>query len=580
MGNKNVNILLRLTDQFTGPLQKTTKEIKTSQREIQRASNMVKRWHTNSVKAFSQAAKAASVAAAAIGGIALKTGLTEALDLEGYKMQLETATKDTQRAAEVMKYAINLANKTPFEGGELVEAASSLEMFGLKTERWLPTLGDAASAVNREISDIQRGFVDAVTTGDFTSLRDTLSITKEMVDEYAKTNFGKSFQNAKGQITDLALLQDSLEGLMQSRFAGGMEKQATTIRGMWSTVTGVTKNALANILGMQNDGTIKSGSLLDSLREKIKLVSDTLTRWQQDGTIEKISAKASTAFEKISSAIDWVIDHFDTLSKVASVGLGIWGSTSVITGVVNHFKKFADTIGVLKKGFSAFKELGGLTVALAPLRKVITVVTTSVKGLFSVIAANPIAAVIVLITAAVTAIIMAYNESETFRNFVNKLGSGVVSVFTKIKDTVISLKDKFVSAFQTIQTKVSSIVEKIKKFLQPLIDLIDSIKNGLKNLGFGSSSTGYSVGSLGGKATGTPYFKGGLTRINEGGRGEIVNLPNGTQIIPHDVAKKSQGGSSIVVNLTVQGNLIGNRAFMEQTGDYIVSKIIAAQGVV
>ena len=541
---------------------------------------MVKRWHTNSVKAFSQAAKAASVAAAAIGGIALKTGLTEALDLEGYKMQLETATKDTQRAAEVMKYAINLANKTPFEGGELVEAASSLEMFGLKTERWLPTLGDAASAVNRDISDIQRGFVDAVTTGDFTSLRDTLSITKEMVDEYAKTNFGKSFQNAKGQITDIALLQDSLEGLMQSRFAGGMEKQATTIRGMWSTVTGVTKNALANILGMQNDGTIKSGSLLDSLREKIKLVSDTLTRWQQDGTIEKISAKASTAFEKISSAIDWVIDHFDTLSKVASVGLGIWGSTSVITGVVNHFKKFADTIGVLKKGFSAFKELGGLTVALAPLRKVITVVTTSVKGLFSVIAANPIAAVIVLITAAVTAIIMAYNESETFRNFVNKLGSGVVSVFTKIKDTVISLKDKFVSAFQTIQTKVSSIVEKIKKFLQPLIDLIDSIKNGLKNLGFGSSSTGYSVGSLGGKATGTPYFAGGLTRINEGGRGEIVNLPNGTQIIPHDVAKKSNGGSSIVVNLTVQGNLIGNRAFMEQTGDYIVSKIIAAQGVV
>ena len=59
-----------------------------------------------------------------------------------------------------------------------------------------------------------------------------------------------------------------------------------------------------------------------------------------------------------------------------------------------------------------------------------------------------------------------------------------------------------------------------------------------------------------------------------------MNLPNGTQIIPHDVAKKSNGGSSIVVNLTVQGNLIGNRTFMEQTGDYIVRKIIAAQGVV
>lgn len=183
MANKNVNILLKLTDKFTRPLKLSTKEIKKARAEVTRANNMISRWHKNSVAAFTKTAKAASVAATAIGGLAFKTGLTEALDLEGYKMQLETATKDAKRAAEVMKYAINLANKTPFEGGELVEAASSLEMFGLKTERWLPTLGDAASAVNRDISDIQRGFVDAVTTGDFTSLRDTLSITKDMVDE-------------------------------------------------------------------------------------------------------------------------------------------------------------------------------------------------------------------------------------------------------------------------------------------------------------------------------------------------------------------------------------------------------------
>lgn len=578
MGNKNVNILLRLTDRFTGPLKMATKEIKASQREIQRASNMVKRWHTNSVKAFSQAAKAASVAAAAIGGIALKTGLTEALDLEGYKMQLETATKDTKRAAEVMQYAINLANKTPFEGGELVAAASSLEMFGLKTERWLPTLGDAASAVNRDISEIQRGFVDAVTTGDFTSLRDTLSITKDMVDEYAKTNFGKSFQNAKGQITDLTLLQDSLEGLMQSRFGGGMEKQATTIKGMWSTVTGVTKNALANILGMQNDGTVKAGSLLDSLREKVKLFSDTLTRWQQDGTIDAISAKFSAAFEKISSVIDWAIKHFDTLSKVAVVGIGVWGGSSVITGAVNRFKKLSDTIGVLKKGFLAFKELGGLSVVLAPLRSEITALTTGAKALFGVLAANPIVAVIAGITAFVAAVVYAYNHSEKFRNFVNKLWETVKNAFSRIKDAAVTLKDAFVGAFQKIKEKIAPVINWIQTKIDKLKSAFDTVTGALSSLGFGvNSGTRYSIGQ---KATGTPYFKGGLTRINEGGRGEIVNLPNGTQIIPHDVAKKSQGGPSIVVNLTVQGNLIGNRAFMEQTGDYIVRKIIAAQGVV
>lgn len=36
-------------------------------------------------------------------------------------------------------------------------------------------------------------------------------------------------------------------------------------------------------------------------------------------------------------------------------------------------------------------------------------------------------------------------------------------------------------------------------------------------------------------ASGTDFFRGGLTRINEEG-GEILNLPRGTQIIPHDVS--------------------------------------------
>jgi len=39
-------------------------------------------------------------------------------------------------------------------------------------------------------------------------------------------------------------------------------------------------------------------------------------------------------------------------------------------------------------------------------------------------------------------------------------------------------------------------------------------------------------------ANGTNNFSGGLARINEGGRGELVNLPNGSQVIPHDVSMK------------------------------------------
>lgn len=577
MANKNVNILLRLTDQFTEPLKKTTKEIKTSQREIKRASNMVKRWHTNSVKAFSQAAKAASVAAAAIGGLALKTGFSEALDLEGYKMQLETATKDTKKASEIMQYAINLANKTPFEGGELVEGAAKFEAMGLSAKKWLTYAGDMAAATNKSFDQSVEALIDAQ-AGELERLKE-FGITKAMILEKGEKMFaGVQIANNNGQIVNQEKFNEAMLALMEDKFTGGMEKQANTIRGMWSTVTGVTKNALANIFGMQNDGTVKSGSLLDSLREKVKLFSDTLTRWQQDGTIDAISAKFSAAFEKISSVVDWAIRHFDTLSKVAVVGIGVWGGTSVITGVVNRFKKLSDTIGVLKKGFLAFKELGGLSVVLAPLRSAITALTTGVKALFGVLAANPIVAVIAGITAFVAAVVYAYNHSEKFRNFVNKLWETVKNAFSRIKDAAATLKDAFVGAFQKIKEKIAPVIDWIQTKIDKLKSAFDKVKGVFSSIGFGANSgTGYSIGQ---KATGTPYFKGGLTRINEGGRGEIVNLPNGTQIIPHDVSKKAVGGSSVVVNLTVQGNVIGNRAFMEQTGDYIVRKIIAAQGVV
>lgn len=80
-----------------------------------------------------------------------------------------------------------------------------------------------------------------------------------------------------------------------------------------------------------------------------------------------------------------------------------------------------------------------------------------------------------------------------------------------------------------------------------------------------------------GKATGTPYWRGGFTRVNERG-GEIMNLPSGTQIIPHDVSVKAAGGRSVTVNVNIQGNVIGNREYTEQVGEYVGRKVLAALG--
>lgn len=60
------------------------------------------------------------------------------------------------------------------------------------------------------------------------------------------------------------------------------------------------------------------------------------------------------------------------------------------------------------------------------------------------------------------------------------------------------------------------------------------------------------LNSVEGNAKGTDYWRGGLTRINEEG-GEILNLPRGTQIIPHDVSvemARSYGKQAAITNST------------------------------
>ena len=87
------------------------------------------------------------------------------------------------------------------------------------------------------------------------------------------------------------------------------------------------------------------------------------------------------------------------------------------------------------------------------------------------------------------------------------------------------------------------------------------------------------VKGLFGHATGSAYFKGGATRINEGGRGEIVSLPNGTKIIPNSISKKSVSNSrNINIHVTVQGNVIGNEAYVNEMGEKITQKVILALG--
>lgn len=91
----------------------------------------------------------------------------------------------------------------------------------------------------------------------------------------------------------------------------------------------------------------------------------------------------------------------------------------------------------------------------------------------------------------------------------------------------------FQSIFTSLNDIVNSVLNGIKSSVNSIIDSINSISftvpEGVPGIG-GATFGGLNIPKFAG---GTENFNGGPAIVNEEG-GEIVDLPSGTRIIPHD----------------------------------------------
>lgn len=542
---KVIHTILELKDNMSGGLVKAAKNTKGVSKEMVSATRSVVNFGKKAESAIGgvmkKTVKWGAVTLGAVGALAAKTGLSEAMDLEGYRLQLETATKDTQKASQIMQNAINLANRTPFEGGELVEGAAKFEAMGMSADTWLTRAGDMAAATNKSFDQAVEALIDAQ-NGELERLKE-FGITKAKILEQGEKMFaGVQIVNKKGQITNQEKFNEAMIALMEDRFAGGMEKQAGTMKGLWSTVTGVTKSALASIVGISTDGSIKSGSALDFLKGKISTLADRLQQWQQDGTIDKVAQMFTDglgkAVEYAGKAFQWVTEHGDTIKRWV-VGLG---SVLAMVKVV----QFGNSV------YSAIKtvKLFGST-------------------LVALVSANPVVLGVAAAIAAGALLIANWDKVKAWG----------IDLWDSCKEVFGGIRDSITGAFDTVKEKVGGVFDWIGEKLGGLdekitgIPVIGSLYSGVK--GWAKNAFSVTNWGIGGHATGTSYFSGGWTRINERG-GEIVNLPGGTKIIPHDVSQRMVGGRGITVQVIVQGNVIGNRAYAEELGEIVGRRILQA----
>jgi len=539
---KSVNVILKLKDQYSKPITLAKEGTKKFNNQVSHAQNAVKRFGNEINNSFKTAVKASAVALTGLGAAALKTGFSEALDLEGYRSQLETATKDTKKAAEIMQYAINLANKTPFEGGELVEAAAKFEAMGMSAEKWLTYAGDMAGATNKSFDQATEALIDAQ-TGELERLKE-FGITKAMIQAQAEKMFAdQQVVNNKGQIVNQEKFNEAMLALMEDKFSGGMEKQSQNLKGIWSTITGVTKSAMANVVGMTSSGSVKSGSALDILKEKAKTVASTLEKWQSDGTLDSLADKAGNllngALNKAGAAFTFVKDNANWLIPVLEATVAGFVAFNIVNGIAKTIQSFTIIINVLKVAFA------GLNITTFAWQVAIVAI---------------IAVVLLLIANWKKVIAWLGKLKDKFMEadgFIGKFRDGIFAV---------------VDAFKNVYDWISNTIGKLKEFFST-----DSKKTVSINTE-SNTSTPATGNSPRRHALGTTYFAGGATKFSEGGRSEEAIFPSGTRIIPADKAGLPQGGSHITVYVTVQGNVIGNEEYMEQTGEYIADKVRTALG--
>lgn len=635
--NKVINTVLTLKDEMSGGLVAAAKAAKKSGKNIDdsmmQATRKVVAFKNKSLTALGDfAKKGVKAAGAAVAGmtaafIALD-GATEEYRVAQGKLnagfQAAGFSADTARKSYRNFYAILGDTDTATEASQLLANMAKNEEEVTKWTRIAAgvhgTFGDSLP-----IEGLVESANETARTGQVTGVfADALNWVGIMEDDF-NAKLEKTTDVSKRNQLIMDTLSKTYDKAADSFYANNQQvinarRNHATLDEMLAKVGDTSsklKSQLWVLAGAAEDGSIRSGSALDWVQKKADALTDWLSNLDLSNLKKQFDEKFAQTLQKAGDAVQWCCDNSDTLIATLKVLAGMWAVKKVLdfnSGLTNSISTIGGAVTTL---LTMTGVLGGQAAATGTA-------TVAQTGLNTAMAANPIGAVILAIEALIAVGVLLYKNWDTIK-------AGAQSLWNKFKDVSIRIGTAFPGAFNKVKNAAKTALEWVASKLSWLNDKIESIPilgslyKGAKGVlgdaiewvdnattgNRSGTSTGttqtktsskttttagpvktttsttttipkptpsslLSLPSLG-NATGTPYWRGGLTRVNERG-GEIMNLPSGTQIIPHDVSVKAAGGRSVTVNVTIQGNVIGNREYTEQVGAYVGRKVLAALG--
>lgn len=245
--------------------------------------------------------------------------------------------------------------------------------------------------------------------------------------------------------------------------------------------------------------------------------------------VKQITDYLTELTNKITQADDGTLDWVIAIGKVV-VGLFAFLKAASIT--LSVISAIAKNMSTLRAVFSIIQ------VAASGLFKVLIIGIRAVAAAFI---SNPIGAAI---TAIIVVLMLLYYNWDTVKAYLIKGWEMIKAAFNAgiswfndvfvagLSNGMSALGSFFANVWEGIKSGVAGACEFIRSTINTIIGLINGLSFTVPDWvpGFGGSTFSMNIPLL---FTGTEDWKGGLAKIHDQG-GEIVDLPSGTRVIPHD----------------------------------------------
>ena len=429
MADGSVTIEVELTKE---QIEQGLKSLKTDLDSLSKSSKSIDKLS----KGFSSVGKVASKA-----GNALTVGLTTPLialgtagvkynaQMEDFQANLTTLLGSADKASEMLNTLKQMANTTPFETSDLLQATQMMLGFGLqadKTTGYLHTLGDISMGNSEKLMSLTRAFSQIGASG-----KATMEDINQMIDagfnplQIISEQTGKSMADLRDEVSEGKISFEDIAGAMQTatseggRYYQAMDKASQTMNGKMSTAMDALKTALGNVT--------------QSLLPIVTKVVEKVTEW-------------ANAFSNLDQGTQ------ETILKIAGIVAAAGPVLKIIGGISGGIGKLIDVGGKISTAFTT----GSKSVKL-------------LGSAFSFLT-SPIGIVIGIIGAIVGAIVYLWNTNEGFRNAIISAWQAICNFFSSIPGFFQSLweniKNFFINGWNSI---VAFFTETIPAWIQSII---------------------------------------------------------------------------------------------------------------